>query len=70
MNNMAQGGDTKQPGKSLSAEIRGEANRPYFTALLVSSTVYAGSLRSAIASMVTCLYYLWLSAPFHNSTLS
>ena len=23
MNNMAQGGDAKQPGKSLSAEIRG-----------------------------------------------
>jgi len=33
-NNMAQGGDAKQLGKSLSAEIRGETNRPYFTGLL------------------------------------
>jgi len=41
---MAQGGDAKQPGKSLSAEIRGETNRPYFTALLVSSTLYASLL--------------------------
>ena len=52
MSNMAQGGDAKQPGKSLSAEIRGEANRPYFTALLVSSTLYAGSLLSVHHSII------------------